>query len=229
MQGVYGIHNTVSDKWYVGQTVDFATRWRLHLVALRKNTGHNTHFKAAWDKYGAESFEFVVLEEVRDVAFLTAREAFWIEEKRVSSAGVYNKREATSSNAGIKYPPRPISWSENNAASRRGQKRSLEARARMSAAHLGKPLTPERNATFSATMKGRKQSSQHVRARVSSRVKNGTYCKVSPERVQLVRALSAEGYSVRALKDFLKCSESVVYDIINGAGAYSTGVCCEKA
>jgi len=39
----------------------------------------------------------------------------------------------------------------------------------------------------------------------------------------------AEGCSVRALKDFLKCSESVVYDIINGAGAYSTGVCCEKA
>jgi group I intron endonuclease len=221
MQGIYGIHNTVSDKWYVGQTINTETRWRLHLVALRKNTGHNTHFKAAWDKYGPAAFVFVLLEEVTDAGQLTVREEFWLQTKRATSNGVYNKRPAAGSSRGVKMPPRTAEAAARNGAARRGQKRSLEARARMSAAHIGKPLTPERNAAFSVTMKGRSQSANHVFSRVASRIKNDAYRKLTPELLSRVRALYAEGARICALAEKFGCSSSTISDAVKRKGAYS--------
>lgn len=52
--GIYGIHNTVSNKWYVGQSVNIERRQRVHTWSLRgEEKSPNNHLKAAWNKYAS--------------------------------------------------------------------------------------------------------------------------------------------------------------------------------
>lgn len=78
--GIYGIHNLVNDKWYVGQAADIEKRWASHRWSLSAGKGESEHFLRAWRKYGADAFEWIVL-ELCPPADLNRRETFWIAEK----------------------------------------------------------------------------------------------------------------------------------------------------
>ena len=84
MVGIYGIHNKVNDKWYVGQTNNIRKRNLYELRNLRNGVFHynnsNNHIVQAWQKYGENAFEWVVLEEC-EIDKLDEREIFWIREK----------------------------------------------------------------------------------------------------------------------------------------------------
>ena len=61
---IYAIRNRVSDKVYIGQTRRTAkARFKEHKDALQSGCHTNRHLQVAWDKYGEEAFEFLVLEE----------------------------------------------------------------------------------------------------------------------------------------------------------------------
>ena len=77
--GIYLITCTGNKKQYVGSTKDFAVRKRLHWSELRLGKHGNRHMQRSWNKYGAESFEWAVLEEVADLDRLLAREQYWID------------------------------------------------------------------------------------------------------------------------------------------------------
>lgn len=60
--GIYKITNKINNKFYYGSTMNnFSTRWRGHKTKLNKNTHHNIHLQAAWNKYGASAFEFSII------------------------------------------------------------------------------------------------------------------------------------------------------------------------
>lgn len=80
MTGIYGIHNTLTDMWYVGQSVDISSRWYFHRTALNHNYHHNIHLQRAYNKYQKDAFEWVILEECSPEK-LNEREIFWIAEK----------------------------------------------------------------------------------------------------------------------------------------------------
>lgn len=84
MIGIYGIHNKVNDKWYVGQSNNIRKRNLYELRNLRNGVFHynnsNNHIVQAWQKYGENAFEWVVLEEC-EINKLDEREIFWIKEK----------------------------------------------------------------------------------------------------------------------------------------------------
>ena len=80
--GIYAIVNTVSHKYYVGQSVAMETRKDDHFRALRHGTHHNAHLQNSYAVYGESAFTFVVLEYVTMLVDLEAREKFWIEELR---------------------------------------------------------------------------------------------------------------------------------------------------
>lgn len=80
MTGIYGIHNTITDTWYVGQSLDIKNRWYQHKQALRHNTHPNNHLQRSYLKYGEDAFEWYILEEC-DATKLNNREMFWINEK----------------------------------------------------------------------------------------------------------------------------------------------------
>lgn len=64
--GIYGIRNKVNGKIYVGSSKNIKSRWATHKHKLKKNIHHSIKLQNAWNKYGAESFEFFVIQEVVD-------------------------------------------------------------------------------------------------------------------------------------------------------------------
>lgn len=60
---IYMIINVLNGKFYIGSTNNYINRFYAHKNELRKGTHHSKHLQKAWDKYGEEAFEFVVIEE----------------------------------------------------------------------------------------------------------------------------------------------------------------------
>lgn len=77
--GVYCIKNRASGKVYVGESIDIQRRWESHRYDLSKDRHYNEILQHAWNKWGEDAFEWIVLEEC-DKANLRYREAHWINE-----------------------------------------------------------------------------------------------------------------------------------------------------
>lgn len=93
--GVYSIHNNVSKKHYVGSSKNIAIRYRKgHLSALHR--GNHTAYKLqfAWNKYGEQKFELLVLQICR-ISNLRKFEIKWIK-KLDSFHNGYNSNELGS-------------------------------------------------------------------------------------------------------------------------------------
>jgi group I intron endonuclease len=59
--GVYAITNTLNGHAYIGSSVNISQRWRAHINSLNKNEHHSDYLQRAWNKYGADSFEFTTI------------------------------------------------------------------------------------------------------------------------------------------------------------------------
>ncbi len=139
---IYGIRHIASGRIYVGSAVRTNARWRHHRSQLQRGTHHSRYLQAAWNKYGAEAFEFVVLEIVPTPDDLLVRENEWI-----------SSSMATDRRYGFNCCP--------VAGSQLGMKHSDEARSKMSAAHKGRKKSPEHQAAINASLKGRTLSDEH--------------------------------------------------------------------
>jgi group I intron endonuclease len=75
--GIYCIFNKSNGKIYVGQSVQLKTRISQHKSELNFNNHSNNHLQYAWNKYGEDSFEFIVIETC-DEEKLNDNEIKWI-------------------------------------------------------------------------------------------------------------------------------------------------------
>ena len=76
---IYGWYNTLTDMWYVGQTVNPIIRFNRHInEAINKKD--NNYFHRALRKYGLSNWVYCVLEENILRENLNSREIEWIEE-----------------------------------------------------------------------------------------------------------------------------------------------------
>lgn len=113
MTGIYGIQNTITGAWYVGQAQDIAFRNATELRSLRSGKFHgkekdNRHLINAWKKYGEAAFSWVVLEECT-IEQLDEREIYWIAEKDSFKNG-YNQ---TAGGGGMR------GWNQSEAQKKR--------------------------------------------------------------------------------------------------------------
>jgi group I intron endonuclease len=96
ISGIYKWINKVNGKYYVGSSMDILSnvgRKTNHLYMLRGKYHNNEHFQRAWNKYGEENFEFIVIENLPDI---TDKELLQIEQKYLDIAKLerdkcYNK------------------------------------------------------------------------------------------------------------------------------------------
>ena len=62
--GIYGIRNKINDKIYVGKTqMNFGDRRDCHFACLNGGYHDNKHLQRAWNKYGKDNFEFIVIHQ----------------------------------------------------------------------------------------------------------------------------------------------------------------------
>lgn len=199
--GIYQIRHCDSGKCYVGSAVCLADRWRKHRQELARGVHCNQRLQRAWLKYGAEAFEFLVLERV-ERSGLIEREQFWIDRLRAAVEG-YNilptagsclgrthsaetRRKMSAWQIGRKLPPETVA---KILAARAGYTASPETRAKLSASGKGRPKSADwlakhmakaRNWKPSAAMLerarqanvGRKFSPEIIAKRVATRAHN---------------------------------------------------------
>lgn len=156
--GIYAILNKVNGKRYIGSSKNMKRRWCSHSSNLRLNRHRNIYLQRAWNKYGEDAFEFIVLlETTKEQLLLTEQlylDTYWAE-------GLYNTDPVAGG------PPTMTEETRTKlSASRKGKKASDETRAKQSAAQKGKKLTEETRAKLSTSLKG-KEFSKETRAKMS--------------------------------------------------------------
>ena len=118
--GIYLILNKANGKGYVGQSKNIKQRWVKHKSDLNRKTHSNQHLQRAWNKYGKENFDFLILEYCSQNLLLQS-EAFWVIFLDTKNNG-YNLIDG-----GIATP---ILFSENNPMY--GKHHSMKSRLKMS-------------------------------------------------------------------------------------------------
>lgn len=91
MKGIYKIVNNINGKYYVGSSGDVKIRLRTHKSNLKCNKHVNSKLQNAYNKYGADNFSFVIVEELND--YLTKLEILGAEQSYLDIAfkeEVYN-------------------------------------------------------------------------------------------------------------------------------------------
>jgi hypothetical protein len=74
--GIYFIKNKISEKIYIGSSVNMKRRLTDHFARLKAKTHHSKHLQSAFNKYGEEQFYCGVIEEVEE-ANLLIQEKYW--------------------------------------------------------------------------------------------------------------------------------------------------------
>lgn len=59
--GIYCIEHRASGKRYVGSAANLDRRFKKHIKQLENGTHHSPKLQAAWNKYGADAFDFIIL------------------------------------------------------------------------------------------------------------------------------------------------------------------------
>ena len=176
--GIYSILNIKTNKMYIGSAVNISRRWARHRHMLRRNIHHSPILQAAYNKYGADVFEWNILEFVDDKRALVSREQFWLDfftpaynvsTRATSVLGVKRSQQArlrmSLAQQGQKQSKETI---EKRAKALKGHEVTDETRRKISASHIGIRPSVETRAKMSAAKKGKPQSPEVIAKRVAA-------------------------------------------------------------
>ncbi len=154
ISGIYIIENTADGKVYVGSTNNFKVRWQRHMHDLNKGIHTGGKLQRAWAKHGRNSFEFHVIEYVKDLSTLLSREQYWLDKLQSVRRG-YNILPTAGNNSGHK-----LSASHKAVLSFKGRKHSEESKQRMSIAAQIRIVSAETKRKQSIARLGKKMSDE---------------------------------------------------------------------
>ena len=153
--GIYSIENKLDNKKYYGSTTSWYRRKSAHKKALMNDKHPNIHLQRAWNKFGANNFEFNFELKVYE-PFLTFVEQNYLD----NNQNGYNIAKVAGSS--MRGKNHSIETRNKMKTSHKGLKPNVETKERMSASHKGIKLSAEakekiRNAQiiFSNTEEGK--------------------------------------------------------------------------
>jgi len=162
--GIYKITSTVTGKFYIGSAVNIKRRWAEHRSKLGANKHGNRHLQNSWNKHGADSFTFEVLEYCGKER-LIEREQFYIDNEKPA----YNILPTAGNSLGLKLTDeakRKIS------EAMKGKVKSDETKRKISEAMKGKvKLTDETKRKISKAKKGKVKLTDETKRKISEAMK----------------------------------------------------------
>lgn len=135
--GIYAIIHRESGRWYVGQSQNLRKRFSQHRSRLMNGSHENSRIQNAWNKYGADAFDFEIL-ILAPVWMLDDIEQAYLDDPHTNHYNI----------------------SKDAAVPARGLKRTAEVRAKMSLLSKGRPISAEHRAKISAAKMGHPVSAE---------------------------------------------------------------------
>jgi group I intron endonuclease len=128
---IYVVENTINNKYYIGQTKEPSIREKRHL----RGDSCSKLLNRAVVKYGAEKFEFVLLEVCADQEVTDLREIYWIEQLGTLAPPGYNLSKGGGGISGYRFS---LEQRLNLSRALKGLKRSEETRDKISRSKRGR-------------------------------------------------------------------------------------------
>lgn len=179
--GIYAIINKVNDKAYIGSTLyGFNHRWGVHKSYLKYGNHNNRHLQHSWNKYGADNFDFVVLEYVDDADGLLIKEQEWID-RWTPLIGCYNITSAAGPEGDRRARQLTEEHRQRIGDGNRGKILSDQTKRRIGDSNRGKRRTPEQLQRQSELMKARGRNRKFIEAGHASNIKTYDCMLVSPD------------------------------------------------
>lgn len=146
---IYQIKCESNNKVYIGSTINYKRRINVHYNELKKQEHHSIKLQNTYNKYGKNSLNFTILEEIENVEILIDREQCYFD--------MINPELNMVLVAGLN--------------SHLGMKRSEETKKKISESLKGKKLSEEHKKSISDTLKGHKQSKNTIDKRMKNSYK----------------------------------------------------------
>lgn len=187
---IYIIQCLINDKVYVGSAVNVYSRISTHKANLNLNKHSNKHLQSAYNLYGAENFEFKIVEVVEDKNLLLKKEENWILWLNASNREHgFNKRIKPNSNLGVKNP------------------HSEEWNLKISLSNKGKRNSPEAIERMRMKLTGKKQTFEHIRKAIEGRKEKSGFAHSEISKLKIGMANSKPDIWPHKDKSYCKCRE----------------------
>lgn len=205
--GVYLIQNITNYVFYVGSSKNITIRMSQHKRELNKNIHINKKLQNSYNKYGINSFNFLILEKCSREK-LEEREQYWFDLYSKRYKKTFNIRKIVGNNYGLIYSEESKLKMRNAKLGTKlteEQKRKIGMRSRgriksdeelkkISKAHKGKVLGEETRKKISEAQKGRKKppfSEEHKR-KISEANKGRKLSEEAKRRIKEARKCISE-------------------------------------
>jgi len=172
ISGIYKIINKINNNYYIGSSNNICgRRWNDHRFDLERNQHFNDHLQKAWNKYGKNNFEWVIVENVSQEKLLLTEQKY-LNIARTEKQKCYNQSFVAGKVDMTPETRRKIGLAnrgKNNG--NYGKKLSKEIRLRMSLSRTG-PLHPLYGKHHTEESKRKNSESNKIAQRGE---KNGRY------------------------------------------------------
>lgn len=206
LSGIYCFRNVLTDKVYVGQSVDVSARKTTHLWALASGRHPNVHLQSSFLRYGADSFEFRIL-ELAPENMLDVRERAWISFYDSTSpscgynsetGGHRHKHLSAEHKAKLsvanRASPRLAQHIRDLAEQHTGKHLSAATRAKIAASHRGMHPSAEAKKKMSAAKLRDPFTLVHCRALAAARegISTGPRSLAVKQKISMTKRLRAK-------------------------------------
>jgi group I intron endonuclease len=138
LSGIYRIVNKTNGKYYVGSSNNISKRFRDHKRELTFNRHHCIGLQRAWNKYGYDKFDFVIVENILSNNDLLTTEQKHLDNAMTNKENCYNSSMVAGGGDGFT-----------------GKKHSITTKQRMSESHKGMIFSNEHIMNISLAGKGK--------------------------------------------------------------------------
>lgn len=217
--GIYRITNIITGKSYIGQTsMNFGDRRDSHFSSLNTGKHYNKEMQDDWNVYGAENFEFAIIESVDEPSTLNDLEIKYID-MYAADGLCYNQNPGGTGKGKHLTEEAKRKIGEKNKINMTGRKASEETRRKMSESQKRRVYTEEEKQALTERARlintGKHRSDEEKEWLRKINQENPPSAKLTPDEVREIRRKNSDGSSVKELAKEYKVSYNCIFNIIH--------------